>query len=86
MYTAILGGKIQFETLHGKVVVMVPRFSKDGAKLRVKGKGMPNYNNPAQFGDLYVRIKHKMPVSLTNEEISLLKKLKDLNSKKGKTA
>ncbi len=86
IYTAIMGGKIQFETLHGKVVVMVPRFAKDGAKLRVKGKGMPNYNNPAQFGDLYVRIKHKMPVSLTNEEISLLKKLKDLNTKKGKAS
>ncbi len=82
IYTAILGGKIQFETLHGKVVVMVPRLSKDGARMRVKGKGMPKYGQAGQFGDLYVRIKHKMPTSLSNEETGLLKKLKDLNRKK----
>ena len=84
IYTAILGGKIQFETLHGKVVVVVPRFSKDGAKLRVKGKGMPKYDQAGQYGDLFVRIKHKIPASLTNEEITLLKRLKSLNTKRSK--
>jgi len=82
IYTAILGGKIQFETLHGKVVIAIPRGANAGSKLRVKGKGMPKNTNPKQFGDLYVRIQYKMPVSLTNEEISLLKKLKNISAKK----
>lgn len=82
IYTAILGGKIQFETLHGKVIIAVPRGVKEGAKLRVKGKGMPFYSNPKMFGDLYVRVKYKMPSSLTNEEITLLKKLRDINKTK----
>ncbi len=82
IYTAVLGGKIQFETLHGKVIIAIPHLAKDGAKLRVKGKGMPNYMNPTHFGDLYVRIRHKMPTSLTQEEINLLSKLKELNAKK----
>ncbi|MDF1550383.1 MAG: DnaJ C-terminal domain-containing protein [Bacteroidales bacterium] len=86
IYTAILGGKIQFETLHGKVIIAIPRGAKEGSQLRVKGKGMPKYDNPKAFGDLLVKIKYKMPARLTDEEISLLGKLKDISSKKGKQA
>lgn len=82
IYTAILGGKIQFETLHGKVIIAVPRGAKEGSQLRVKGKGMPKYNNPKEFGDLMVKIKYKMPVGLSDEEIGLLEKLKELDKKK----
>jgi curved DNA-binding protein len=82
IYTAILGGKIQFETLHGSVIIGIPEGTKEGAQLRVKGKGMPLYSNAKEFGDLYVKIQYKMPVSLTDEEKSLLNKLKEINKLK----
>jgi curved DNA-binding protein len=82
IYTAILGGKIQFETLHGSVIIGIPEGTKAGTQLRVKGKGMPIYSNPDEYGDLYVTIQHKMPVGMTEEEKSLLKKLKEISSKK----
>jgi curved DNA-binding protein len=82
IFTAILGGKIQFETLHGSVIIGLPEGTLAGTQLRVKGKGMPNYSNPNEYGDLYVNIQHKMPVSLTDEEKKLLKRLKEISSNK----
>lgn len=86
IYTAILGGKIQFETLHGTIIIGIPESTKTGTQMRVKGKGMPNYNNPGEFGDLFVKIQHKMPTGLTEEEKNLLKKLKELNNLKNENA
>jgi curved DNA-binding protein len=82
VYTAILGGKVQFETLHGSVIIGIPEGTVAGTELRVKGKGMPKYSNPAEFGDLYVKILHKMPVRVTDEEKKLLKKLKEISNQK----
>lgn len=82
IYTAILGGKIQFETLHGTVKIGIPEGTKQGTKLRVKGKGMPKYTNPDEYGDLYVIIQHKMPTILSDEEKNLLNRLKEINSRK----
>ncbi|MFN8254814.1 MAG: J domain-containing protein [Bacteroidales bacterium] len=82
IYTAILGGKVQFETLHGRVAISIPQGAKSGIQLRVKGKGMPVYMNPTQFGDLYVKIHYKMPENLTEEEKQLLARLREIHSSK----
>jgi curved DNA-binding protein len=82
IYTAILGGKVQFETLHGSVIIGIPEETMLGTQLRVKGKGMPKYSNPVEFGDLYVNIQYKMPGGLTEEEKNLLKRLKEISNKK----
>lgn len=79
IYTAILGGKVQFETLHGRVSITVPQGVKPGIQLRVKGKGMPKYLNSNEFGDLFVKIQYKMPDNLTDEENQLLNRLRDIN-------
>lgn len=82
IYTAILGGKVQFDTLHGKVVITIPRGIKAGTQLRVREKGMPYYNNPKLMGDLYVTVNYKMPDSLTEKEIELLTQLKNISLQK----
>jgi len=79
IYTAIAGGKIQFETLHGPVIIGIPEGTKEGAQLRVRGKGMPKYLIPFEFGDLFVKIKHRMPTKFSDEEKKLLNRLKELN-------
>ncbi|MFW6289652.1 MAG: DnaJ C-terminal domain-containing protein [Mariniphaga sp.] len=78
LYTAVLGGKKEINTLAGKLNVPVPKGSQNGSKLRLKGKGMPVYNSPGKFGDLYIELNVTIPKNLSAEEIQLFKKLKEL--------
>jgi curved DNA-binding protein len=80
LYTAVLGGKTEINTLAGKLNVPVPKGSQNGSKLRLKGKGMPVYNKPGQYGDLYVQLHIVIPKNLSQEEINLFKKLKELRN------
>lgn len=80
LYTAVLGGKKEIQTLAGKLNVPVPKGSQSGSKLRLKGKGMPVYNKPGQFGDLFVQLNVVIPKNLSQEEINLFKKLKELRN------
>jgi len=81
VYTAILGGKIDIPTLSGMVLVTVPKESGTGKILRLKGKGMPLYNSPSQFGDLLVTLNVNLPKHITKEEEELFKKLQGLREK-----
>jgi len=57
--TAVLGGKIQVETLTGMVSLTVPENSSSGKVLRLKGKGLPLKNG--NFGDQYVKLMIALP-------------------------
>jgi curved DNA-binding protein len=80
LYTAVLGGKKEVDTLAGKLSVPIPKGSQSGSKLRLKGKGMPVYNQPGAYGDLFVQLNVQIPKSLSHEEIELFKKLKEINN------
>ena len=81
LYTVVLGGKKEIQTLAGKLNVPVPKGSQSGSKLRLKGKGMPVYNKPGQYGDLFVQLNVVIPKNLSQEEIDLFKQLKELRNK-----
>ena len=81
LYTAVLGGKKEIQTLAGKLNVPIPKGAQNGSKLRLKGKGMPVYNQPGVHGDLFVQLNVQIPKNLSQEEIKLFKKLKDLQNK-----
>lgn len=81
LYTAILGGKIEVNTLAGKLSLNVPKGSQPGSKLRLKGKGMPVFNKPGSSGDLYVQLNVSIPRILSEEELDLFRKLKGLHNK-----
>ena len=80
LYTAVLGGKTEINTLAGKLNVPVPAGSQSGRKLRLKGKGMPVYNKPGAHGDLFIQLNVIIPKNLNQEEIKLFKKLKELRN------
>lgn len=82
LYTAVLGGKIEINTLSGRLNIPVPKGSGHGKKLRVKGKGLPVYGKPGVYGDLFVELNIIMPRSLNSEELHLFKKLKEINDNK----
>lgn len=81
LFTAILGGKLKVNTLAGKLSLNVPKGSQPGSKLRLKGKGMPVFNKPGSSGDLYIQLVISIPKNLSEEELKLVKKLKDLRNK-----
>lgn len=57
---ALGGGKVTVPTLHGSVVMTIPRRSTTGGMLRLKGKGVPNAGGSGS-GDQYVRLEVSMP-------------------------
>lgn len=76
LYTAILGGKIQFQTLSGKKInLTIPKESENGKLLKIKNMGMPKENNKSGYGDLYIRLSIQIPKNLTSEEIKLFERL-----------
>ncbi len=73
VFKVMLGGKAKLRTLSGKeVVVPIPQGVPYGHSLRLRGLGMPIYEKPGKHGDLYVRVKYRIPTDLTTDEKKLL--------------
>lgn len=81
VFTALIGGKQEVNTFTGKVSISIAECTPNGKRVRLKGKGMPVYNKPGQFGDLYVKLVLLMPKTLTAEQKQALEKLKALETK-----
>lgn len=75
LFTALLGGKQEINTLSGKLNITIKEGTQNGRVLRLKGKGMPVYGKMDQYGDLYLKLMIKIPEQLTNEQKELTKKL-----------
>ncbi|MBN2731886.1 MAG: DnaJ domain-containing protein [Balneolaceae bacterium] len=75
LYTAVLGGETTVSTLGGKAKLTIPQGTSGGKLFKLKGLGMPEFNNASKKGDLYVRIQIQVPGKLTKEEIEQFRKL-----------
>lgn len=75
LYTAVLGGEVRVPTLDGQVVLKVPAGTQPGQSMRLKGRGMPLLKNNKQRGDLFAKIKVRLPKNLTNEQRRLFEEL-----------
>ncbi len=78
VYTAILGGKINVKVFNREINVSIPNNFEFDKKLRIKNLGMPIYEQPGFFGDLFLKINYRFPRNLTSKEIKLLKQLKEI--------
>jgi curved DNA-binding protein len=79
IYTAVLGGKITVATLKGDIKVDIPARTDNGKTLRLKGLGMPVYDKPGQFGNLYVVTELHLPAHISDQEMELFKQLAQQN-------
>ena len=75
LYTAILGGKTEIKTLKGKINITIPKETTNGKVVRLKKMGMPIFNKPEEFGDLYATINIKIPTNLSENELELFNQL-----------
>nr|WP_315041731.1 DnaJ C-terminal domain-containing protein [uncultured Moraxella sp.] len=62
-WEAVFGGTITVTTPVGKVNVNIPKSSKNGTKLRLKGKGIP----AKDAGDLFLQLNIVLPSLSTDE-------------------
>lgn len=80
LYTALLGGKTEVATIHGRLSVTIPPETANGKTIRLKEQGMPVYKKDGK-GDLYVTLQVSLPQQLSEEEKELFRQLAAKRSK-----
>jgi curved DNA-binding protein len=75
VFTAILGGEAEVQTLSGKVKLTIPPGTQPEQVFRVSGRGMPQLSNPGKKGDLFVKLKVEIPRSLSSKQRELLEEV-----------
>ncbi|MBQ4420341.1 MAG: molecular chaperone DnaJ [Bacteroidales bacterium] len=77
---AVMGTTIEVPTLSGKVKFKIEQGMQSGKIYRLRGKGLPEFGNPYNRGDLLVRVDVWVPKSVTKEQKELLEKLDSLDN------
>jgi curved DNA-binding protein len=72
VFTAILGGEAEVETMTGKVKLTIPAGTQPEQVFRLTGRGMQHLKSPNTKGDLFVRLKVEIPRSLSSKQKELL--------------
>jgi len=72
VFTALLGGEAEVETLEGKVQLKIPAGTQPEQVFRLAGRGMTRLKSSQGKGDLFVRVKVKIPKQLSSKQKSLL--------------
>jgi len=72
VFTAILGGEAEVETMEGKVKLNIPAGTQPEQLFRLAGRGMPHLKNPKEKGDLFVKVKVQVPKYLSSKQRELL--------------
>jgi curved DNA-binding protein len=72
VFTAILGGEAEVQTLAGKVKLSIPPGTQPEQVFRISGRGMPQLKDPNIKGDLFVRLKVQIPKYLSSRQRELL--------------
>ncbi len=75
VFTALLGGKAQVKTLNGNLSLTIPAGTQPEQVIRLSGRGMPKLRSPQDKGDLFVRVKVKIPKNLSVEQKALLEEV-----------
>ena len=69
---AALGAEIEIPTLDGTTKYTIPEGTQTGTQFRLKSKGVPNVRGVGK-GDLYFKVKVKVPKKLTDRQKELLR-------------
>lgn len=79
LYTAVLGGEIEVETIDGRVALNIPAGTQSGRTFKLRGKGMPKLGaKSGDRGDLLVQTEISLPDTLSDRERELFTELQNL--------
>lgn len=74
--TAALGGSAEIPLIDGKARVKIAAGTQPGKVLRLRGKGLPMFQNEHHKGDILVNVMVYVPENLTDAEKSAIESLK----------
>ena len=77
-YEAVLGGTISVKTFDGSINVKISPNTQNGQKIRLNGCGI---NVNGKVGDMILVVEIQIPQNLSENEIELYKKLRELSSR-----
>ncbi|MBF2036141.1 MAG: molecular chaperone DnaJ [Leptolyngbyaceae cyanobacterium T60_A2020_046] len=75
---AILGAKVEVNTVDGPVEIEVPAGTQPNTVLTLEGRGVPRLGNPVSRGDHLITVQVQIPTRLKPEERELIQKLAEL--------
>ena len=75
---AVLGGEITVSTLIGNVSLKISPKTRNGQKIRLAGCGIKQNN---KVGDMIVTVEIQIPQDLSEEELDLYRKLRQLKNR-----
>lgn len=75
--TAALGGSAEIPLIEGKARVKIAAGTQPGKVLRLRGKGLPAFQNEHHKGDILVNVMVYVPENLSDGEKSAIESLKD---------
>lgn len=76
--TAILGGKVSVKGFDKTISMEIPEGTDSNKVFRLKGMGMPVFENPENRGDAYVKMIIRVPKNLSPEEKTILNNFSNL--------
>lgn len=71
---AVLGADIKIPTLDGEEKYTIPEGTQTNTTFTLRGRGIPDVNNPSRKGDLMVTVVVEIPKNLSGEQKDLLRK------------
>ena len=81
VFTATLGGEALVQTVDGEVTLKIPAGTQPEQVFRLAGRGMPRLKSAQARGDLFVRVKVRIPRDLTQTQTELLHQAAGLKHK-----
>lgn len=76
-WEAALGTRIKVEGIDGGDMVYIPKGIQSGERIKIQGKGYKD--SKGGRGDLIAEIRIMVPKKMTNEEIKIYEKLKEIS-------
>jgi DnaJ-class molecular chaperone len=76
--TPVLGGEAEVQALDKKVALRLPAGTQNGQTFRLTGLGMPKLAQPDKRGDLFARVKVRLPQAPSDRERELFEELRQL--------
>lgn len=78
IFTLILGGEADVETMNGKVKLSIPPGTQPEQVFRLGGRGMPQVGKKDVKGNLFVHLKPQIPKQLTVRQRELIEEASKL--------
>ncbi|MCM1519179.1 MAG: molecular chaperone DnaJ [Lachnoclostridium sp.] len=73
--TAALGGAVEVPTITGRARLKIPAGTQPGKVLRLRGKGLPSYENRGVVGDELINVMVYIPETLNDTERKAIESL-----------